>query len=131
MAQRGLLVLVVGMLAAGFMACPAPEQQAEQPVAPVETMMTEEEMIADIMAKCICPQCPSWVPEAPEKGEGGDCAVGKSDCIVKEAGCVCPNCPVTLEKGLKWGYYCTRGSAKDMESDGRPVERGTGEQTGE
>lgn len=80
----------------------------------IEPEMTEEEMIAWVMENCICPQCPSWVPEAAEKGEGGYCAVGMSECIVDEAGCICPECPVTQEKGLEWGYYCTRGSATEM-----------------
>ncbi len=28
--------------------------------------------------------------------------------------CICPECPVTLDKDLMWGYYCTRGSAEEM-----------------
>lgn len=110
------------VLVAGFLAC-GEEAQVEEQVAEVteveevevvEPEMTEEEMIADIMAKCICPDCPSWIPEAVELGEGGYCAVGVSQCIVVEAGCICGDCPVTQEKGLMWGYYCTRGSAADM-----------------
>ncbi|MBD3277693.1 MAG: DUF2769 domain-containing protein [Candidatus Aegiribacteria sp.] len=66
------------------------------------------------MENCICPQCPSWIPEASEKGEGGYCATGMSQCIVEEAGCICPECPVTEEMDLEWGYYCTRGSAEEM-----------------
>lgn len=126
--MKRLALLVVLFLLAGFMACGEGEPQAEPVVEetveevieePVETVvidpeMTEDEMIADIMAKCICPQCPSWIPEAAEKGEGGYCAVGVSECIVVEAGCICPDCPVTAEKGLTWGYYCTRGSAEEM-----------------
>lgn len=115
MLRTSLLVFGCVLLLAGFVACPGPEQQTEQPVQPAEQEMTEEQMIADIQAKCICARCPSWVPEAGEKGEkGGYCAVGKSGCITKEQGCICPECPVTREKGLKWGYYCTRGSAKEM-----------------
>lgn len=79
--------------------------------------MTEEEMTAWVMENCICPQCPSWIPEAAEKGEGGYCAVGMSECIVEEVGCICPDCPVTQAKGLEWGYYCTRGSAAEMMED--------------
>ena len=76
--------------------------------------MTEEEKMAFVMENCICPRCPSWIPEATEKGEGGYCATGASECIVVEAGCICPECPVTEEMGLEWGYYCTRGSAMEM-----------------
>ena len=121
-----LPLLIVTCFAASFLACGGEEPQAEQQVEEqieeqvveqvevIEPEMTEEEMIAWVMENCICPQCPSWIPEAAEKGEGGYCAVGRSACIVEEVGCVCPECPVTLEKGLLWGYYCTRGSAEEM-----------------
>jgi hypothetical protein len=122
-----------------FMACGNGEERAEQPAGetdespgetePVEetevidteeeTEMTQEEMTAWVMENCICPQCPSWIPEAAEKGEGGYCAVGVSECIVDEVGCICPDCPVTEEKGLEWGYYCTRGSAEVQRTAGQ------------
>ena len=47
-------------------------------------------------------------------GEGGFCLVGKSACIKEKKGCICADCPVTAKMGLKWGYYCTDGSAKSM-----------------
>ncbi len=126
MSLRKLLVLLAVVAVAVFMACgeEEPEVQVETadetpevinaPVEPVEPEMTEEEKMAFVMANCICPQCPSWVPEASEKGEGGYCATGMSECIVDEVGCICADCPVTAEMGLEWGYYCTRGSAADM-----------------
>ena len=101
----------------------AQEESAEVAETPVEDTdveaeddgeMTEEDKLAYVMENCICPQCPSWIPEASEKGEGGYCATGMSECIVEEAGCVCPDCPVTEEMDLEWGYYCTRGSAEEM-----------------
>lgn len=91
-----------------------PEEQPAEDAADADGEMTEEEMTAWVMEQCICPQCPSWIPEAAEKGEGGYCAVGRSECIVDEAGCICPDCPVTAEKDLRWGYYCTRGSAAEL-----------------
>ena len=117
-----LPLLIFACMVAVFLACqdeePQVEQQVEEQIGEqvevIEPEMTEEEMIAWVMENCICPQCPSWIPEATEKGEGGYCAVGRSACIVEEAGCICPDCPVTLEKGLMWGYYCTRGSAEEM-----------------
>jgi hypothetical protein len=124
---RRVLLLLAVVLMPLTLACGGEDSQSDQQVEEVtgdvveevvETtapVMTEEEMmIADVMAKCICPQCPSWIPEAAEKGEGGYCAVGVSECIVDEVGCICPDCPVTAEKGLMWGYYCTRGSAEEM-----------------
>lgn len=128
------------VLLAVFMACGNGEEQAEQPAGETqespaetesaeqetevidteeETEMTQEEMTAWVMENCICPQCPSWIPEAAEKGEGGYCAVGVSECIVDEVGCICPDCPVTEEKGLEWGYYCTRGSAEVQRTAGQ------------
>lgn len=124
---RRMLLLLPLVVAAGLMACG--EEQAEvdagetpdetpemavEVVDPAEPGMTEEEKMAFVMENCICPRCPSWVQEASEKGEGGYCLTGMSECILVEAGCICPECPVTLEMGLEWGYYCTRGSVEEM-----------------
>lgn len=125
-----LTVLLMVVAAAAFMACgqeePADEAADEEtdPAADAsveETVengsdaeMTEEEKLAFVMENCVCPQCPSWIPEASEKGEGGYCLTGASQCIVVEAGCICPDCPVTSEMGLQWGYYCTRGSVEEL-----------------
>ena len=129
MKSRKVLVTAAVILAAAFMACgqeePAVEAAADStadqapdvinaPIEPVEPVMTDEEKLAYVMENCICPQCPSWIPEAGENGEGGYCATGRSECIVTEAGCICGSCPVTTELGLEWGYYCTRGSAAEM-----------------
>jgi len=123
MDMKKLPVLAAVVLAAGFIACgqetPLTDQQIIQidtvaVIEPVQADASEEAMIAYVMENCICPQCPSWIPEAAERGEGGYCAVGVSECIVNEHGCICSGCPVTLEKGLQWGYYCTRGSAAEM-----------------
>jgi hypothetical protein len=128
MDMRKLVALFAVIALALLMACggesaedqsDAEETGAEQEVPAVQDEtdqpgMTDEEKMAYVMENCICPQCPSWIPEAGEKGEGGYCATGASECIVVEAGCVCPQCPVTSELGLEWGYYCTRGSAAEM-----------------
>ena len=123
---KRLSVLVVVITAAVFMACgeEIPQSDTEEAVTaetasgvidpPAEAVMTEEEKLAYVMENCICPQCPSWIPQASEKGEGGYCATGTSQCIIEEVGCICPECPVTAEMGLEWGYYCTRGSAGEM-----------------
>lgn len=128
---RKVLIILAVVLIAAFMACGEgePEVQVDVVEETAETasdadnaveaidpgmQMTDEEKMAYVMENCICPQCPSWIPEAAEKGEGGYCATGVSECIVLEAGCVCPECPVTTEMGLQWGYYCTRGSAAEL-----------------
>ncbi len=136
MKMRNMMVLFAVVLLAGFIACGEDQPQVESDVdieevvevvepaepivtdMPVEVPMTDEEKMAYVMENCICPDCPSWIPEAVEKGEGGYCATGASECIVLEAGCVCPTCPVTAEMGLEWGYYCTRGSAEEMMNEG-------------
>ena len=124
---KNLVVLFAVILLAGFLACGEDQPQVEPDVdteevveltEPVEVPMTDEEKMAYVMENCICPDCPSWIPEATEKGEGGYCATGASECIVLEAGCICGTCPVTAEIGLEWGYYCTRGSAEEMMNDG-------------
>ena len=136
MKLKKLMMLFAVVLLAGFFACEEDQPQVEadeaieevvevvEPVEPivtdmpVEVPMSDEEKMAYVMENCICPDCPSWIPEAAEKGEGGYCATGVSECIIIEAGCVCPTCPVTAEMGLEWGYYCTRGSAEELMNDG-------------
>lgn len=128
---RKVLAAFIIFALAMFMACgeetPQAEPEADETAVEPEVIetgeddaepgMTDEEKMAYVMENCICPHCPSWIPEATEKGEGGYCATGASECIVVEAGCICPECPVTEEMGLEWGYYCTRGSAADMMED--------------
>ena len=64
-----------------------------------------------------CGKCPSY------EGTGEDawlfCAKGKSTKITEEKGCVCDPYPVTEQMGLRWGYYCTRGSGKEMVEAGK------------
>jgi Protein of unknown function (DUF2769) len=42
------------------------------------------------------------------------CSTRKSDKITEEKGCLCGGCPVTPKMGLRWGYYCTRGSGREQ-----------------
>jgi hypothetical protein len=39
---------------------------------------------------------------------------GKSTIIKDEKGCICMTCPVTNKLGMKWTYYCIRGSGKEQ-----------------
>jgi hypothetical protein len=78
--------------------------------------MSEEDKQAkmkELDNDCICGMCPSYM------GTGEDkltfCVIGKSSKISEENGCVCPGCPVQTNYGLKWQYYCTKGSGKDLE----------------
>jgi Protein of unknown function (DUF2769) len=77
--------------------------------------MSPEEMKAaaeENTKLCICGRCPSYVGTG--ETELLFCSTGKSDKITEERGCICMECPLTPKMGLRWGYYCTRGSAKDM-----------------
>ena len=59
------------------------------------------------VARCICPECPSF------PGEGIlYCARGRSEKPVRERGCICPDCTNFKEFGLQDEYYCVGGGAK-------------------
>jgi hypothetical protein len=78
---------------------------------PEAPAMTEEEKAEYVYGNCICKGCPSYV-ECNEKA--GFCLAGKSTCIKEKKGCICSECPVTEKMNLKWGYYCTDGSAMEL-----------------
>ncbi len=68
-----------------------------------------EHELDSVKARCLCETCPSALPE---ENETGFCQafIGRSKIIKEEKGCDCGQCPVHQEMGLKFGYYCTRGS---------------------
>ncbi len=117
--SRVLVIFLAATFMAGAVMCGGGEAEAPVPPSetgqPAEPEMTQEQKLEYVFANCVCAKCPSWTPECAEKGEkGGYCAVGKSECITEEKGCICGDCPVAEKLGLKWGYYCTRGSAEEM-----------------
>ena len=66
-----------------------------------------------VLDQCICTSCPSWV----EGGNRGRCCLpdpGRSRRAIKELGCICGGCPVTEKLGLKYDYFCTRGSEAEQ-----------------
>jgi len=67
-----------------------------------------------LMARCICGKCPTFNDCMKGKKEGLYCALGKSGCTVTKKACLCPTCPVTPIVGLKHGYYCIKGSEKEI-----------------
>jgi hypothetical protein len=70
------------------------------------------------MTKCICGQCPSYTTAAGASGEGFFCGTGKSfRHITTEVNCICGRCPVKSDLGLKYGFFCTRGSEKALRYD--------------
>jgi len=89
-------------------------KREEKPVVepePAPPEMTEEQKKEYVLNNCVCKKCPSFV-ECDE--DIGYCLTGKSKCIKEKKGCICPDCPVTKKMGLKWGYYCIQGSAKEI-----------------
>lgn len=121
MLKKSLVIFLASTFVAGAIMCGGPEAGGKPPknVPPVppdpSATQKKESKIEYVLANCICKKCPSWVPACDEKGEkGGYCAVGKSACITKESGCICAECPVTKAMQLRWGYYCTKGSAQEL-----------------
>ncbi len=96
----------------------------------------EREIILEKRKKqCICDMCPTYkacalkeeakgagsktgVGGGPAEGESewalkGECAfctLGTSGCIEEEVECLCSTCPLSREMGLRYSFYCTRGS---------------------
>ena len=71
-----------------------------------------------------CGKCPSY------QGTGEEslafCMEGKSSLITEKKGCVCGKCPISKTMSLRWGYYCTEGSAFDLSES----EEGAGQTRG-
>jgi len=68
--------------------------------------------IAELTKICICGKCPSY--KGTRETRLLFCTTGKSALIQKEKGCMCPGCPVTEKMGLRWLYYCMKGSGKEQ-----------------
>ena len=66
MVRNGLMILFAGMLVAGFLGCPAPEQKADEPV--IDEQPTEQVITEDSTAQPV--ETPAEQP-AGEKPEGG------------------------------------------------------------
>lgn len=66
---------------------------------------------------CICPQCPTY-RDCDEPVAFCMHDPSKSICIAEERGCLCGDCPVHSANGFIYGYYCTRGSEKELASSG-------------
>jgi len=80
-------------------------------------VMPEDELrktVSSLMSRCICGKCPTYGECMKERRETLYCALGKTSCAVTRKACLCPACPVTPDLGLKHGYYCIRGSEKEI-----------------
>jgi len=79
--------------------------------------MPEDELkktVSSLIARCICGKCPTYNDCMKGKKEALFCALGKSACAAVKKACLCPTCPVTPALGLKHGYYCLKGSEKEI-----------------
>jgi len=75
-------------------------------------------MLQEEMAKCKCGQCSTYTSTARAMGESFFCGTGKSfRHITTEVNCLCGGCPVKADLGLKYGFFCTRGSEKTLRYD--------------
>lgn len=75
-------------------------------------------MFQALMGRCMCGQCPTYTPAAGASGEGFFCGTGKSfRHITTEVNCLCGGCPVKGELGLRYGFFCMRGSEKAVRYD--------------
>ena len=133
MVKKTLFALFAAALVVGVMACGGGEKK-EEAVAPdttaqQEEVMTDSARTAFVAANCVCAKCPSYTKECADAKLAGFCLNGKTELIKEEKGCICAECPVTAKIGLKWGYYCTKGSAKEMmekEAMEKPAEEKSG-----
>lgn len=86
----------------------------EEKMQEIEKLSPEkrEKKIKEVQDICkdFCGNCPTYQNTGEDRL--GFCATGKSDKIEEERGCLCGSCPVTEKMSLRWGYYCTRGSAQ-------------------
>lgn len=84
--------------------------------------MAEEEITPTELSKaeslCICKDCPTYF-DCDEPLAFCFYDKGVSSCITVEHGCICPGCPVSRKAGLKFDFYCTRGSEKAQKINGR------------
>jgi hypothetical protein len=85
------------------------EQMKNRGADEIAMIMTAFEIV------CVCPNCPTYNDCSKGKSELLYCLHGKSQqCAFDEEGCSCPDCPVALDLELKFEFYCSRGSEKDL-----------------
>ena len=69
------------------------------------------------MCRDYCGKCPS------HEGTGEEslafCMVGKSSVITEKKACLCGQCPITKMMSLRWGHYCTDGTAMEFSQAGK------------
>jgi len=77
-----------------------------------------KKVLEAVRGRCICGQCPSYTAAARASGEGFFCGTGKSfRHITTEVNCMCGTCPNKADLGLRYGFFCNRGSEKALRYD--------------
>ena len=64
------------------------------------------------MCKDYCGKCPSY--EGAGEESLAFCMEGKSSVITAKRACLCGECPISRTMSLRWGHYCTDGSALEL-----------------
>lgn len=64
------------------------------------------------ICKDFCGKCPSY--EGTGEESLAFCMEGKSSVITEKKACLCGGCPISRTMSLRWGYYCTDGSALEL-----------------
>jgi len=69
------------------------------------------------MCREYCGRCPSRAGTGEENL--AFCMMGKSSIITEKKECLCKQCPITKTMSLRWGYYCSEGSAMELSQAGK------------
>ena len=64
-----------------------------------------------------CGKCSSY--EGTGENSLAFCMEGKSSIITEKKDCLCKQCPISKTMSLRWGYYCTEGSAMELSQAGK------------
>lgn len=71
-------------------------------------------MMKDSEKACLCPTCLSYNECSRERKDRLFCFNAKSSCGIFRKGCDCPFCPVKEQMGLKYTYFCMKGSENNL-----------------
>ena len=64
---------------------------------------------------CICQRCLQYSHRARESDELLYCLLGQSlFMVIKENGCLCSECQVPQQIGLKYMFFCKKGSEQEQ-----------------
>ncbi|WP_309492846.1 DUF2769 domain-containing protein [Candidatus Hecatella orcuttiae] len=94
------------------------EETTHEKVLEAMAKLSPEELKAKMeesrkMCESFCGECPTYTGTGEK--ELLFCILGRSSVIKEQKGCLCTaGCPVQKNMGLRWDYYCIRGSGKEQ-----------------